>query len=341
MIAIVNHVAPELGVASACAALGLAPATYYRRRYGEVSGPKPRRKKPERALSTAEHRAVLDVLHEERFVDQPPAEVYGQLLDEEKYHCSIRTMYRILAVNDEVRERRSQRTHPPNAKPELCATAPNQVWTWDITKLLGPEKWTYYYLYVVLDLFSRYVVGWLIADVESAALAGRLLTETCARQGIEPDVLTLHQDRGSPMTSKTFAQTCADLGVTKSFSRPRVSNDNPFSESQFKTLKNRPAYPGRFDDQSHAEKHSRDFLDWYNCEHHHSGLGLMTPYDVHHGLALAIWQQRAQTLHAAFEAHPERFPHGSPTPPPLPTEVWINKPSNKMIKVTPSPVVGL
>jgi putative transposase len=341
MIELVNQAAPELGVAAACAAIGLPRATYYRRRDGEVSGPKPRRKKSERALSDVERQAVLDVLHEERFVDLPPTEVYAQLLSEGTYLCSIRTMYRILADNDEVRERRSQRTHPPNAKPELRATAPNQVWTWDITKLLGPEKWTYYYLYVVLDLFSRYVVGWLISDVESATLAGRLLTETCARQGIKRDALTLHQDRGSPMTSKTFAQTCADLGVTKSFSRPRVSNDNPYSESHFKTLKYQPDYPGRFDDQPHAENYSSDFLDWYNCEHHHGGLGLMTPYDVHHGLAPAIWEQRARALRAAFEAHPERFPHGLPTPPPLPTEVWINKPSNKTITVTPSPEVGL
>ena len=199
-------------------------------------------------------------------------------------------------------------------------------------KLLGPKKWTYFYLYVVLDLFSRYVVGWLIAEVESAELAKRLLTETCARQGIEPEVLTLHQDRGAPMTSKTFAQTCADLGVTKSFSRPRVSNDNPFSESQFKTLKYRPEYPGRFDDCAHAKNHCRDFFAWYNLEHHHSGLGLMTPYDVHHGLASEVWEARARTLAAAFETHPERFPNGPPAPPSLPTEIWINQPSNKTIE---------
>lgn len=331
MIELVNQVAPQLGVAPACDAIGLPRATYYRWQQGERSEPKPR-PKPKRALSTEERQAVLDVLHEPRFVDLPPTEVYAQLLDENEYHCSVRTMYRILAENAEVRERRRQRVHPPHAKPQLCARAPNQVWTWDITKLLGPRKWTYFYLYVILDLFSRYIVGWLIAKRESAALAARLITETCARQGIERNALTLHQDRGSPMTAKTFAQTCADLGITKSFSRPRVSNDNPFSESQFKTLKNQPAYPGRFDEFAHAQHYSGDFFDWYNHEHHHVGLGLMTPYDVHHGLAQEKWLRRAQALAAAYQAHPERFPHGLPMPPPLPTEVWINQPPDNTIE---------
>ncbi|WP_420813380.1 IS3 family transposase [Plesiocystis pacifica] len=336
MIDIVNR----LGVESTCAALGLSRATYYRKRYGELHGPKRPRPKPSRALSGQERQAVLDTLHEQRFVDQAPAEVYGRLLDEGKHLCSVRTMYRILTDNDEVRERRNQRVHPPNATPRLCARAPNQVWTWDITKLLGPRKWTYFYLYVVLDLFSRYVVGWLIAEAESAGLAQRLITETCARQEIEPKVLTLHQDRGSPMTSKTFAQTCADLGVTKSFSRPRVSNDNPFSESHFKTLKYRPEYPGRFDDLAAAESHCRDFFSWYNHEHLHSGLGLMTPHDIHHGLAEERQEARARALAAAFAAHPERFPNGPPTPPSLPTEIWINQPSNKTIDTHASPAAG-
>ena len=340
MITLVTEAAPEIGVVEACAVVGVSRATYYRRRHGEVHGPKRKRNPPLRALSPDERQVVLDKLHEPRFIDSPPTEVYAELLDEGEYHCSIRTMYRILADNDEVRERRRQTTHPPHAKPQLRATAPNQIWTWDITKLLGPQKWTYFYLYVILDLFSRYVVGWLIATHESAALAQRLLTETCARQGIDPNVLTLHQDRGSPMTSKTFAQTCADLGVTKSFSRPRVSNDNPYSESQFKTLKYQPDYPGRFDDLAHAESYNHDFFEWYNHEHHHSGLGLMTPHDVHHGLAVAKWHARAQALAAAFEAHPERFPNGPPKPPPLPTEVWINQPSAKTIETQPSPAAG-
>jgi putative transposase len=339
MIALVDQAAPELSVALACDAVGLPRATYYRKRYGDFIGPR-RRRRSTRALSADERQTVLDTLHEERFVDLPPAEVYAQLLDEDRYLCAIRTMYRILAASDEVRERRHQRVHPPNAKPELSATAPNQVWTWDITKLLGPKKWTYFYLYVIVDIFSRYVVGWLIADKESAALAELLLTETCARQGVVPETLTLHQDRGSPMTSKTFAQTCADLGVTKSFSRPRVSNDNPYSESQFKTLKYRPNYPGRFDDGAHAEHHCQDFFDWYNNDHHHAWLGLMTPDDVHHGLALAKSQGRALALAASFAAHPERFPNGPPVPPEIPTEVWINKPSTKTITTKPSPEMG-
>ena len=340
MIELVTQSAPALGVAPSCEALGLSRATYYRRRYGEFYGPKPRRQPHPRTLSDEERQAVLDTLHEPRFVDLPPNEVYAQLLDERKYIASPRTMYRILAASDEVRERRRQTVHPPRVTPRLRATAPNQVWTWDITKLLGPRKWTYFYLYVVLDLFSRYVVGWMIAKRESAAHATRLITETCARQGIGADALTLHQDRGSPMTSKTFAQTCADLGVTKSFSRPRVSNDNPFSESHFKTLKYQPSFPGRFDDFDHAKRHAADFFGWYNDEHHHVGLGLMTPADVHHGLAELRQIERAKALTAAYAAHPERFPNGPPTPPQLPTEVWINQPPDATIEASPRPDVG-
>jgi putative transposase len=337
MIALVNEAAASLGVASACDAIGLPRATYYRSQ-DERPQPKPR-PRSKRALSTEQRQEVLDVLHEPRFVDSPPTEIYARLLDENEYLCSVRTMYRILAENAEIRERRQQRVHPPHAMPRLRATAPNQVWTWDITKLLGPRKWTYFYLYVMLDLFSRYVVGWMVANRESAALAKRLLTETCARQGIERDVLTLHQDRGAPMTSKTFAQTCADLGIDKSYSRPRVSNDNPFSESQFKTMKYQPDFPDHFDDVPHARRHSGDFTQWYNHEHHHIGLGLMTPYDVHHGLAREKWERRAVALAAAYAKHPERFPHGLPMPPPIPTEVWINQPSNNTI--TSSAIVAV
>jgi len=341
MIDLVNETAPKLSVVEACDAIGLSRATYYRRRHGEALGPKPKRKSPARALRQDERQVVLDKLHEPRFVDASPTEVFAELLDEGEYLCSLRTMYRILSANDEVRERRRQTSHPPRVKPQLCATAPNQVWTWDITKLLGPKKWTYFYLYVVLDIFSRYVVGWLIATRESAALAQRLITETCARQGIEPGTLAVHQDRGAPMTSKPFAQTCADLGVLQSFSRPRVSNDNPYSESNFKTLKNQPEFPGRFDDLRHAEQYCRDFFEWYNLEHHHSGIGLMTPHDLHHGLALAKWQHRAEVLAAAYAEHPERFPNGPPTPPPLPVEVWINQPSDTTIETQAIPAVGL
>ena len=269
---------------------------------------------------------MLATLHEDRFVDLAPTEIYAQLLDEGKHLCSIRTMYRVLAAAEEVRERRRQRLHPPYAKPELLATAPNQVWSWDITKLLGPATWTYFYLYVLLDVFSRYVVGWLVAEKESAALARRLVAESCARQNIAPGQLVIHADRGSAMRSKTLAQTMASLGVTKSHSRPHVSDDNPFSEAQFKTLKYRPDFPIRFDSLRHAETHSQDFFAWYNEEHHHLALGLMTPHDVHHGLAKEKWSRRAQALAAKYLAHPERFPRGLPTPPPLPVAAWINKP---------------
>ena len=237
-----------------------------------------------------------------------PAEIYAQLLDEGRHLCSIRTMYRILVEKAEVRNRRRQRLHPPYANPELLATEPNQVWSWDITKLLGPTKWTYYYLYVLLDTFSRYVVGWLIAERESGALAKQLIAESCARQSIEPGALIIHSDRGSAMTSKTLAQTLGTLGVTKSHSRPHVSDDNPISEAQFKTLKYRLDFPARFDPLEHGERSSRDFFNWYNGEHHHVSLGLMTPHDMHHGLAQEKWRRRQLALLNAYAAHPERYP---------------------------------
>jgi putative transposase len=270
---------------------------------------------------------VLDALHEPRFVDLSPGEVYATLLDEGTYLCSERTMYRVLEANQEVRERRDHRRHPAYVKPELLATAPNQLWSWDITKLLGPTKWTYFYLYVILDVFSRYVVGWMVADGESAALAKRLIDETCRRQNIAPGQLTIHADRGSSMTSKPVAFLLADLGVTKTHSRPHVSDDNPYSEAHFKTLKYRPEFPERFGCIEDSRSHCGDFFSWYNTEHHHTGLGMLTPHDVHHGLATVRREQRAIVLAAAHLAHPERFPHGIPTPAPLPTAVWINKPN--------------
>jgi putative transposase len=280
-----------------------------------------------RALQPEERRAVLDTLHEARFADLAPSEVYATLLDEGRYLCSERTMYRILAENHEVRERRAQLRHPHYAAPELLATRPNQLWSWDITKLLGPTKWSYFHLYVILDVFSRYVVGWMVADRESATLAERLIAETCVRQKIERDQLTLHADRGSSMKSKPVALLLADLGVTKTHSRPHVSNDNPFSESHFKTLKYRPDFPDRFGSPQDARRHCASFFPWYNCEHHHAGLGLLTPHDVHYGLAAMRHAQRALVLATAHAQHPERFPRGTPRPPPLPTEVWINKPT--------------
>ena len=259
-------------------------------------------------------------------MDLAPAEVYATLLDDGQYHCSERTMYRLLAAAHEVRERRNQLRHPRYAAPELLARRPNELWSWDITKLLGPAKWTYFYLYVMLDVFSRYVVGWMVAHGESAALAEQFIHETCARQGIGRDALTIHADRGSAMTSKSVAFLLADLGVTKTHSRPHVSNDNPYSEAQFKTLKYRPAFPDRFGSIQDARAHCQVFFPWYNTEHHHSGLGLLTPHDVHHGLAEQRVAARAAVLATAYGAHPERFPAGLPQPPARPTEVWINPP---------------
>ena len=324
-MATVTDVGPRLGIALTCAALALPRATYYRRRRPE-SAPPARRASP-RALSAAERAGVLAVLHEPRFVDLAPAEVYATLLDAGQYLCSERTMYRVLAAHQEVRERRNQLRHPHYAAPELLAQQPNELWSWDITKLLGPAKWTYFYLYVMLDVFSRYVVGWMVAHRESAALAEKFIGETCARQSIGRAQLTVHADRGPAMTSKPVALLLADLGVTKTHGRPHVSNDNPFSEAQFKTLKYRPAFPERFGSIQDARAHCHGFFPWYNTEHHHSALGLLTAADVHHGLAEQRVAARATVLTAAYAAHPERFPAGLPQPPARPVEVWINPPT--------------
>jgi putative transposase len=315
---------PRLGVASLCAALAVPRATYYRHLKARVPS---RRPTPARALSPIERQEVLTVLHQPHFVDLAPAEVHARLLDEGRYLCSERTMYRVLAENAQVRERRDQLRHPAYKKPELMATAPNQVWSWDITKLLGPQKWTYFYLYVLIDIFSRYAVGWLLADRESAALARKLIGESCEKQEIQPGQLGIHADRGTSMTSKSLALLMADLGVTKTHSRPSVSDDNPFSEAQFKTLKYRPDFPERFGSLEDARTYCRAFFDWYNNEHCHSGIGMVTPHDLHHGLAEARRNERAAVMLEAWTKHPERFPHGRPTPPALPTAVWINKPS--------------
>ena len=269
---------------------------------------------------------MLDLLHSERFRDAAPAAVYATLLDEGTYVCSQRSMYRLLAADQEVRERRDQTRHPNYTRPELLATRPNEVWSWDITKLLGPAKWTYFYLYVILDVFSRYVVGWTLCPRETAALAQDFIAETAAKQQIDAHTLTLHADRGSSMTSKPVAFLLADLGITKSHSRPHISNDNPYSESQFKTLKYRPAFPARFASIAEARAFCQTFFAWYNSEHHHSGIGLHTPEAVHYGLAAARQLIRTETLTAAYADHPERFVRKPPIPPALPTAAWINKP---------------
>lgn len=316
------------GIGALCRGLGLAPATYYRataRQRQPIVVPTPRAPSA-RALQPGERQQVLAALHEDRFLDLAPAQVYATLLDEGTYHCSERTMYRVLAAQHEVRDRRAQRRHPHYAAPELLATAPNQLWTWDITKLKGPTTWSWFHLYVILDVFSRYVVGWMVAPRESARLAERLITASCERQGIRRGQLTLHADRGSSMTSKPVALLLADLGVTKTHSRPHVSNDNPYSEAQFKTLKYRPDFPDRFGSLEHARAFATDFFPWYNTEHRHSSLGLHTPHDVHFGLADAKRAARAVVLAAAYAATPERFVNRPPTPAALPTAAWINPP---------------
>ena len=319
-----------VGVKRACEALAVPRATVYRRRRSSLSpSPVAAKRHSWRALSEPERSAVLECLHAERFQDCSPAQVYAALLDDGHYYCSIRTMYRLLEGCEESRERRDQLTHPPYQKPELLATCANQLWSWDITKLRGPVKWTFYYLYVILDVFSRYVVGWMIAYRESAELAKRLIEHTCRKQNIPPGQLTIHADRGSSMKSKPVALLLSDLGVTKTHRRPHVSDDNPYSESQFRTLKYHRGFPDRFGSIEDARGFCQTFFAWYNHEHHHSGLGLMTPAAVHHGQAGHILARRQSVLDAAFRAHPERFVRASPRPPSLPTAVWINKPSKE------------
>jgi putative transposase len=286
----------------------------------------PQRPAPPRALGPAERQTVLAQLNSERFVDQAPAQVYATLLDEGQYLCSVRTMYRILDQHDQVRERRNQLSHPAYQKPELLATGPNQIWSGDITKLLGPAKWTYFYLYVILDIFSRYAVGWMVASRESATLAQKLIRETCPKQRIAAGQLTVHADRGSSMTSGPVALLLADLGVTKTHSRPYNSNDNPFSESHFKTFKYRPEFPDRFGCIQDARGFCQRFFSWYNTEHHHSGLGWLTPQVVHGGQSAAVLAARQKVLNQAFRTTPERFVRKPPQSPRLLDKVWINPP---------------
>jgi putative transposase len=314
----------SVGQAVACRALGVPRATLYR--HMRPAAPKRVRPTPERALSTAERQVVLDHLHSERFRDKAPAEVYATLLDEDIYLCSVRSMHRILTQHGELKERRNQLRHPQYKKPELLATGPNQVWSWDITKLLGPAKWVYFHLYVILDIFSRNVVGWMVAERETAELAKRLISATCEKQGIVAGTLTIHADRGTSMTSKPVALMLADLGVTKTHSRPHTSNDNPYSESQFKTLKYRPEFPERFGSIEDARAFCQSFFRWYNHEHHHSGIALLTPDMLHYGRAEVVIEQRQKVLDQAYTRNPERFVRSRPKHPPQPTAVWINPP---------------
>lgn len=322
-----QQMAIELPITQVCHFLGLPRSSFYRKRQGQKTRKATVPAKPARALSEAERENVRNILNSDQFQDKSPYQVYATLLDDEQtYLCSISSMYRILHENDEVQERRKQRQHPHYVKPELLATQPNQLWSWDITKLLGPAKWTYYYMYVILDVFSRYVVGWLISEQESAQLAEQFIAQSCFKQDICQDQLTLHADRGSSMTSKMVAHLLADLGVTKTHSRPYTSNDNPFSEAQFKTMKYRPSYPDHFGSIEDARAWAKPFFHWYNHEHRHTGLGLMTPAAIHTGQVAQLTARRRATLQAAYEKHPERFVKGRPQPLQIPDKVWINPP---------------
>jgi putative transposase len=317
----------DVGKKAACEALAVPRPTFYRHMSPESSQEQKSRPVPVLALTKQERKTVIDILHSERFQDKAPRQVYATLLDEGQYHCSVRTMYRILTdEHGDVKERRRHVKRLSYEKPELLATAPNQVWSWDITKLKGPVKWTYFYLYVILDIFSRYVVGWMVAHREQDALAKRLIEETCLKQHIQRGQLIIHADRGSSMKSKAVAHLLSDLGITKTHSRPHVSNDNPYSESQFKTLKYCPAFPDRFGSIQDSRSFCQGFFTWYNKEHCHSGIGLMTPQSVHYGLAEGIITARSTVLAEAYEKHPNRFKGKMPKPLALPHAVWINKP---------------
>jgi putative transposase len=320
------ELAEVVGMTRAAEVFALPRASLYRARRPAPREAPVERPAPPRALTDGERQAVLTVLHSERFVDVAPKAVYATLLDEGRYLCSWRTMYRVLAGAAEVQERRNQLRHPAYTKPELLATGPNQVWSWDITKLLGPVTWTYYYLYVILDIFSRYVVGWLVADRESATLAERLITATCEKQAIVAGQLTIHADRGTAMTAKSVALLLADLGVLRTHSRPHVSDDNPYSEAQFKTLKYHPGFPARFGSVQAARAFCQGFFPWYNTAHRHDALGLLTPATVHYGHVEEILTQRRTVLAAAYAAHPERFVRKPPEPLTPPTAAWINPP---------------
>jgi putative transposase len=309
----------------ACDALGCARASHYRRRQRPLHGPPAPRPRSHRALRPAEEAEIVATLNSERFCDQAPAQVWATLLDEGTYLASISTMYRLLRAQHQVRERRRQARRPALVKPELVASGPNQVWSWDITKLRGPHKWTWFQLYVILDVHSRYVVAWLVAPRESARLAEELIAEAIYQQHIPAGQLSLHADRGSSMTSKTVSQLLADLGVTQSHSRPHQSNDNPYSEAQFKTLKYSPTFPKRFSGIDHARAFCDQFFEHYNHQHRHSGIGLHTPADVHHGRADQIRAQRQTVLDAAYTARPERF-RRPPRAPQIPEATWINPP---------------
>jgi putative transposase len=322
-----------VGVSAACATLGVPRSTYYRLRtpkFKPIRPPLARRRHP-RALSSEEQALVRATLNSDRFVDLSPRAVYATLLDQGIRYCHWRSMYRLLQLDQATRERRALRRHRVYTRPELLATAPGQVWSWDITLLRGPHPGQWYRLYVILDIFSRFVVGWLVAEHEETLLAERLIADACAREQIEPNQLTVHADRGAVMTSKVLAELMLDLGITRSHSRPSVSNDNPYSEAQFKTLKYGQSYPERFESLAETQSWVADFVNWYNTEHRHSGIGLLTPEVVHRGRAEAVTNARQQVLERAYAAHPERFVGGQPRAPKVPEAAWINPPSKTVL----------
>jgi len=327
------NLSTDIGKKPSCAVFDIPRASFYRFYTPKIPIIR-QRSISHIALSGDEQQTVLELLHSEKYQDKAPYQVYASLLDDGIYHCSIRTMYRLLEKEHGcVKERRRQVTRPHYEKPELLAIAPNQVWSWDITKLKSITKWTYFYLYVIMDIFSRYVVGWMVAHREQTALAKRLIEGTCQKQGIEPDQLGLHADRGSSMKSKGVANLLVDLGVTKTHSRPHVSNDNPYSEAQFKTLKYCPQFPSRFGSIEDARAFCQDFFRYYNKEHHHSGIGLVTPEQLHYGLAQEVYDRRCLILKNAFEKNPNRFKGKIPQPPALPEAAWINKPKQEITDV--------
>jgi putative transposase len=320
-----ERIASLVGVAGACRALDVPRSSFYRRARPEARPPRERRPHP-RSLTEGERAGVRQICHTSRFVDASPASIVATLLDEGIYIASERTFYRVLCAAGESGDRRNQLTHPAYTRPELLATAPNELWSWDITRLKGPAKWPYFQLYWILDVFSRYAVGWMVAHRESAALAERLIAETIEKQNIEAGQLTIHADRGSSMRSRPVAYLLAELGVTKSHSRPHTSNDNPYSEAGFKTMKYRPEFPDQFGSIQDARAFCRGFFDWYNTAHRHSGIAMLTPEQVHYGRAGVVLERRAKVLAEAYNAHPERFVRGMPAPQELPKAVWINPP---------------
>lgn len=326
---IVEQMAPKFTVKATCGALGVSRATYYRhlaRKKHPPASPPPRIS--HRRLSVQEEDEIIEQLNRERFVNHAVPEAHAMLLDEGIYLCSVRTMYRVLKRRQQPRSQRQERVHPPYMKPELLATRPNELWSWDITRIKGPKPWIFYHLYVVLDVFSRYVVGWMLSETESGEEAKILLSHCCEQQIVKRNSITLHSDRGKAMRSKRLVDLLVDLGVARSYSRPHVSNDNPYSESQFKTLKYHRTFPQRFGSPEDTRQYMRVFFSWYNDQHRHSGLAMMTPADVHSGQASLRWIARKQTLLAAFERHPERFVRGKPSPQKVPDKIWINKPIN-------------